>query len=116
MHLRRSPPWSSVLTKMKQIGEAYFDTSIKNIVIIVPAMISSAKPLGMLALSPRLAIAPIAVAITYNLDKKASNLSEKKVSIFNLSGGTFGISLLTIEEGIFKVKAAADDAHLDSKW
>ncbi|RLN09316.1 tubulin-folding cofactor C [Panicum miliaceum] len=55
---------------------------------------------------------PTAAAIAYRLDKKASNTGEKNVLIFDLGGGTFDVSLLTIEEGIFEVKATAGDTHL----
>ncbi|KAI3821711.1 hypothetical protein L1987_09283 [Smallanthus sonchifolius] len=52
------------------------------------------------------------VAIAYGLDKKATNVAEKNLLIFDLGGGTFDVSLLTIEEGIFKVKSMAGDTHL----
>ncbi|MQM04686.1 hypothetical protein Taro_037493 [Colocasia esculenta] len=55
---------------------------------------------------------PTAAAIAYGLDKKASSAGEKNVLIFDLGGGTFDVSLLTIEEGIFEVKATAGDTHL----
>uniref|UniRef100_M1CSI7 Heat shock protein n=1 Tax=Solanum tuberosum TaxID=4113 RepID=M1CSI7_SOLTU len=55
---------------------------------------------------------PTAAAIAYGLDKKASKNGEKNVLIFDLGGGTFDVSLLTIEEGIFEVKATAGDTHL----
>jgi heat shock protein 1/8 len=53
---------------------------------------------------------PTAAAIAYGLDKKGGN--EKNVLIFDLGGGTFDVSLLTIEDGIFEVKATAGDTHL----
>ena len=53
---------------------------------------------------------PTAAAIAYGLDKKS--VGEKNVLIFDLGGGTFDVSLLTIEEGIFEVKATAGDTHL----
>eukprot|EP00850_Spirogloea_muscicola_P008171 SM000043S15799 [mRNA] locus=s43:261936:265248:+ [translate_table: standard] len=55
---------------------------------------------------------PTAAAIAYGLDKKASSVGEKNVLIFDLGGGTFDVSLLSIEEGIFEVKATAGDTHL----
>ncbi|KAL9689844.1 hypothetical protein QQ045_010235 [Rhodiola kirilowii] len=55
---------------------------------------------------------PTAAAIAYGLDKKATSVGEKNVLIFDLGGGTFDVSLLTIEEGIFEVKATAGDTHL----
>jgi len=53
-----------------------------------------------------------AAAIAYGLDKKATSVGEKNILIFDLGGGTFDVSLLTIEEGIFEVKATAGDTHL----
>ena len=53
-----------------------------------------------------------AAAIAYGLDKKATSVGEKNVLIFDLGGGTFHVSLLTIEEGIFEVKATSGDTHL----
>lgn len=55
---------------------------------------------------------PTAAAIAYGLDKKSSSAGESNVLIFDLGGGTFDVSLLTIEEGIFEVKATAGDTHL----
>ncbi|KAF9623676.1 hypothetical protein IFM89_003708 [Coptis chinensis] len=61
---------------------------------------------------PKLYRKPTAAAIAYGLDKKATSVGEKNVLIFDLGGGTFDVSLLTIEEGIFEVKATAGDTHL----
>merc|ERR1711871_1352035 len=55
---------------------------------------------------------PTAAAIAYGLDKNHAAASEKNVLIFDLGGGTFDVSLLTIEEGMFEVKATAGDTHL----
>ena len=55
---------------------------------------------------------PTAAAIAYGLDKKSGSTGEANVLIFDLGGGTFDVSLLTIEEGIFEVKATAGDTHL----
>lgn len=68
---------------------------------------------SMLALNAmRIINEPTAAAIAYGLDKKATSFGEKNVLIFDLGGGTFDVSLLTIEEGIFEVKATAGDTHL----
>jgi actin-like ATPase involved in cell morphogenesis len=55
---------------------------------------------------------PIAAAIAYGLDKQATSVGEKNVLIFDLGGGAFNVSILTIEEGIFEVKATTGDTHL----
>merc|ERR1719305_1697871 len=107
---------SMVLTKMKEIAENYLGKEVKNAVITVPAYFSDAqrqatKDAGVISGLNVLRIInePTAAAITYGLDKKGS---EKNVLIFDLGGGTFDVSLLTIEEGIFEVKATAGDTHL----
>nr|GEU40119.1 heat shock cognate 70 kDa protein 2-like [Tanacetum cinerariifolium] len=110
---------SMVLIKMKEIAEAYLGKSIKNAVVTVPAYFSDSqrqatKDAGAIAGLNVLRIInePTAAAIAYGLDKKASSTGEKNVLIFDLGGGTFDVSLLTIEDGIFEVKATAGDTHL----
>ncbi|KAI7983567.1 Heat shock cognate 70 kDa protein [Camellia lanceoleosa] len=110
---------SMVLIKMKEIAEAYLGTTIKNVVVTVPAYFNDSqrqatKDAGVIAglNVMRIINEPTAAAIAYGLDKKAKNSGEKNVLIFDLGGGTFDVSLLTIEEGIFEVKATAGDTHL----
>ncbi|XP_026453975.1 probable mediator of RNA polymerase II transcription subunit 37c [Papaver somniferum] len=110
---------SMVLIKMREIAEAYLGSSIKNAVVTVPAYFNDSqrqatKDAGSIAGLNVLRIInePTAAAIAYGLDKKASSVGEKNVLIFDLGGGTFDVSLLTIEEGIFEVKATAGDTHL----
>jgi L1 cell adhesion molecule like protein len=107
---------SMVLTKMKEIAESYLGTDVKNAVITVPAYFNDSqrqatKDAGVIAGLNVLRIInePTAAAIAYGLDKKEG---ERNVLIFDLGGGTFDVSLLTIEEGIFEVKATAGDTHL----
>ncbi|XP_026414825.1 probable mediator of RNA polymerase II transcription subunit 37c [Papaver somniferum] len=110
---------SMVLIKMREIAEAYLGSSIKNAVVTVPAYFNDSqrqatKDAGSIAGLNVLRIInePTAAAIAYGLDKKSSSTGEKNVLIFDLGGGTFDVSLLTIEEGIFEVKATAGDTHL----
>ncbi|XP_015584232.2 heat shock 70 kDa protein-like [Ricinus communis] len=110
---------SMVLTKMKEIAEAFLGQTIKNAVVTVPAYFNDSqrqatKDAGAIAALNVLRIInePTAAAIAYGLDKKASRKGEQNVLIFDLGGGTFDVSLLTIEEGIFEVKATAGDTHL----
>ncbi|XP_010456365.1 PREDICTED: probable mediator of RNA polymerase II transcription subunit 37c [Camelina sativa] len=110
---------SMVLIKMREIAEAYLGTTIKNAVVTVPAYFNDSqrqatKDAGVIAGLNVLRIInePTAAAIAYGLDKKATSVGEKNVLIFDLGGGTFDVSLLTIEEGIFEVKATAGDTHL----
>merc|ERR1711880_14939 len=107
---------SMVLTKMKEVSEAYLGREVKNAVITVPAYFNDSqrqatKDAGVISGLNVLRIInePTAAAIAYGLDKKGA---EKNVLIFDLGGGTFDVSLLTIEEGIFEVKATAGDTHL----
>eukprot|EP00300_Choanocystis_sp_HF-7_P006926 c14988_g1_i1.p1 GENE.c14988_g1_i1~~c14988_g1_i1.p1 ORF type:complete len:649 (-),score=69.81 c14988_g1_i1:29-1975(-) len=110
---------SMVLTKMKETAEAYLGKEVKNAVITVPAYFNDAqrqatKDAGAICGLNVLRIInePTAAAIAYGLDKKGTSKGEKNVLIFDLGGGTFDVSLLTIEEGIFEVKATAGDTHL----
>ncbi|KAG7992713.1 hypothetical protein I3843_02G140700 [Carya illinoinensis] len=110
---------SMVLVKMKEIAEAYLGHIVKNAVITVPAYFNDSqrqatKDAGAIAglNVMRIINEPTAAAIAYGLDKKGSRSGEKNVLIFDLGGGTFDVSLLSIEEGIFEVKATAGDTHL----
>uniref|UniRef100_A0A182T5L4 Heat shock cognate 70 n=1 Tax=Anopheles maculatus TaxID=74869 RepID=A0A182T5L4_9DIPT len=108
---------SMVLTKMKETAEAYLGQSVKNAVITVPAYFNDSqrqatKDAGAIAGLNVLRIInePTAAAIAYGLDKKGAG--ERNVLIFDLGGGTFDVSILTIEDGIFEVKSTAGDTHL----
>lgn len=110
---------SMVLTKMKEIAEAFLGQTVKNAVVTVPAYFNDSqrqatKDAGLIAGLNVLRIInePTAAAIAYGLDKKSTSTKEKNVLIFDLGGGTFDVSILTIEEGIFEVKATAGDTHL----
>ncbi|KAG1326542.1 heat shock 70 kDa protein [Cocos nucifera] len=110
---------SMVLSKMREIAEAFLGHSIKDAVITVPAYFNDSqrqatKDAGAIAgLNViRMINEPTAAAIAYGLDKKAGRSGERNVLIFDLGGGTFDVSLLTIEKGIFEVKATAGDTHL----
>ena len=108
---------SMVLTKMKEIAEMYIGTDIKDAVVTVPAYFNDSQ---RQATKDAAAIAgfnclriinePTAAAIAYGLDKHKDE--DKNVLIFDLGGGTFDVSLLNIEGGIFEVKATAGDTHL----
>merc|ERR1711968_160949 len=106
-----------VLTKMKDTAAAFVGKDIKDVVITVPAYFNDSqrqatKDAGAIAGLNVLRIInePTAAAIAYGLDKKAAG--ESNVLIFDLGGGTFDVSLLTIDDGIFEVKATAGDTHL----
>ena len=111
---------SMILVKMKEVAEAYLGKEVKNAVVTVPAYFNDSqrqatKDAAVIAgiNCMRIINEPTAAAIAYGLDKKAeSGGAERNVLIFDLGGGTFDVSLLTIEEGIFEVKATAGDTHL----
>merc|ERR1712076_318941 len=109
---------SMVLLKMKETAEAYLGHDIRDAVVTVPAYFNDSqrqatKDSGVIAGLNVLRIInePTAAAIAYGLDKK-KGAAECNVLIFDLGGGTFYVSILTIEEGIFEVKSTAGDTHL----
>ncbi|KAH1164876.1 hypothetical protein KIL84_014071 [Mauremys mutica] len=108
---------SMVLTKMKEIAEAYLGKTVTNAVVTVPASFNDSqrqatKDAGTIAGLNVLRIInePTAAAIAYALDKKVG--AERNVLIFDLGGGTFNVSILAIEDGLFEVKSTAGDNHL----
>jgi len=110
---------SMVLTKMKETAEAYLGQSVSEAVITVPAYFNDAqrqatKDAGHIAGLKVLRIInePTAAAMAYGLDKKGSSSTEQNVLIFDLGGGTFDVSVLSIDEGMFVVKSTAGDTHL----
>merc|ERR1711936_975883 len=110
---------SMVLTKMKETAEAYLGKTVKDAVVTVPAYFNDSqrqatKDAGVIAGLNVLRIInePTAAAIAYGLDKKKGDTSESNVLIFDLGGGTFDVSILTIEDGIFEVRSTSGDTHL----
>merc|ERR1712142_159279 len=108
---------SMVLNKMRDTAEAYLGATVSNAVITVPAYFNDSqrqatKDAGVISGLNVLRIInePTAAAIAYGLDKKVSG--EKHVLIYDLGGGTFDVSILTIEDGIFEVKSTSGDTHL----
>jgi heat shock protein 1/8 len=108
---------SMVLIKMKETAEAYLGKTVSDAVVTVPAYFNDSqrqatKDAGTIAALNVLRIInePTAAAIAYGLDKKVGH--ERNVLIFDLGGGTFDVSILSIEDGIFEVKSTAGDTHL----
>jgi len=108
---------SMILSKMKQIASTYLGEEIKDAVVTVPAYFNDAqrqatKDAGMIAGLNVLRIInePTAAAIAYGLDRKKDG--ERNVLIFDCGGGTHDVTLLTIDDGIFEVKATAGDTNL----
>jgi molecular chaperone DnaK (HSP70) len=105
-----------ILVKMKEVAEAYLGKEVKHAVVTVPAYFNDAqrqatKDAGIIAGLDVLRIInePTAAAIAYGMDKKQG---EKSIIVFDLGGGTFDVSLLTIDNGVFEVVATAGDTHL----
>lgn len=110
---------SMILNKVKEVANAYLNADVKNAVITVPAYFDdlqrkatkdAATAAGLDVL--RLLNEPTAAAIAYGLDEMATFSGETNVLIFDLGGGTFDVSLVTIDQGTFKVKAVGGDTHL----
>ena len=106
-----------VLTKMKTIAEDYLAANVTHAVVTVPAYFNDAqraatKDAGIIAgLNViRIINEPTAAAIAYGLNDKSSG--EKNILVFDLGGGTFDVSLLTIADGVFEVIATNGDTHL----
>jgi len=105
-----------VLVKMKEVAEAYLGKKVTHAVVTVPAYFNDAqrqatKDAGRIAglIVMRIINEPTAAAIAYGLDKKEG---EKNILVFDLGGGTFDVSLLTIDNGVFEVVATNGDTHL----
>ncbi|KAF5403272.1 Endoplasmic reticulum chaperone BiP [Paragonimus heterotremus] len=105
-----------VLGKLKEFAEGYLGKNVTHAVVTVPAYFNDAqrqatKDAGVIAGLKVLRIInePTAAAIAYGLDKKEG---EKNILVYDLGGGTFDVSLLTIENGVFEVVATSGDTHL----
>jgi heat shock protein 5 len=106
-----------ILGKMKDIAESYLGETVKNAVVTVPAYFNdnqrqATKDAGTIAGLNVLRVVnePTAAAIAYGLDKMEGK--ERQIIVYDLGGGTFDVSLLQIEKGVFEVLATAGDTHL----
>lgn len=106
-----------LLTKLKEDAEAYLGESVKDAVITVPAYFTDScrqatKDAAIIAGLNVLRIInePTAAAIAYGLDNKS--IKEQNILIFDFGGGTFDVTILNIDEGIFEVKATSGNGHL----
>ena len=109
---------SMILSKMKEVAEAYLGTNISDVVITVPAYFNDSqrqatKDAGVIAGLNVLRIInePTAAAIAYGLQNDKQN-GERNILIYDLGGGTFDVTLLNLDDGVFEVKATAGDTHL----
>ena len=107
-----------VLGKMKEVAESYLGEPVKNAVVTVPAYFNDAqraatKDAGIIAGLNILRVVnePTAAALAYGLDKTDDG-NERQILVYDLGGGTFDVSVLSIEEGVFEVQSTAGDTHL----
>ncbi|XP_031371803.1 heat shock cognate 70 kDa protein-like [Punica granatum] len=110
---------SMIIARMLELAEAHLGTAVKDAVITVPACFNifqrqATKYAGQIAglNTVRVVSEPTAAAIAYGLDKRRNFVRERNVLVFDLGGGTFDASILSIESGIFEVKATAGDTHI----
>ncbi|PNX86324.1 heat shock protein [Trifolium pratense] len=110
---------SMVLTKMREIAEAYLESPVKNAVVTVPAYFSDSQRKATIDAGAiaglnvlRVMNEPTAAAVAYGLDKRTNCVEERNIFVFDLGGGTFDVSLLTIKDNNFRVKATAGNTHL----
>ncbi|XP_058767726.1 heat shock cognate 70 kDa protein-like [Vicia villosa] len=118
-HLCAEEVSSMVLSKMRQIAEAYLESPVKNAVITVPAYFNDSQRKATIDAGAiaglnvmRVMNEPTAAAIAYGLDKRTDCVEERKMFVFDLGGGTFDVSLLTINNNVYQVKATSGNTHL----
>ena len=110
---------SAVLTKMREIAEAYLGSPVKNVVVTVPAYYNDSQRKATIDAGAiaglnviRILNEPTAAAIAYGLDKRSNYDGKRNILVFDLGGGTFDVTILTIKGDVFDVKATAGNTHL----
>ncbi|MCH84673.1 heat-shock protein [Trifolium medium] len=108
-----------VLTKMREIAEKYLESPVKNAVVTVPAYFNDSQRKATIDAGAiaglnviRIINEPTAAALAYGLDKRSNCVEENNIFVFDLGGGTFDVSILTIKDRIFQVKATGGNTHL----
>ncbi|XP_022635904.1 probable mediator of RNA polymerase II transcription subunit 37c [Vigna radiata var. radiata] len=110
---------SMILSKMRDIAEAYLEKPVKNAVVTVPAYFNDSQRKATMDAGAiiglnviRIINEPTAAAIAYGLDKRNDCVGGRNIFVFDFGGGTFDVSILTIETKVFQVKATAGNTHL----
>ncbi|CAI8612068.1 unnamed protein product [Vicia faba] len=118
-HLCAEEISSMILTKLREIAEKYLDSPVKNVVVTVPAYFCDAQRKATIDAGAiagvnviRIINEPTAAALAYGLDKRSNFVGEKNIFVFDLGGGTFDVSILTINDKDFQVKATGGNTHL----
>ncbi|MCI37015.1 heat-shock protein, partial [Trifolium medium] len=108
-----------VLTKMRKVAETYLMTPVKNVVVTVPAYFNDSQRKATIDAGAiaglnvvQIINEPTAAAIAYGFDKKSYCDVKRNIFVFDLGGGTFDVSILTIKGHVFDVKATAGNTHL----
>ncbi|KAJ1443112.1 Heat shock protein 70 family [Sesbania bispinosa] len=121
-HLSAEEISSMILAKMRETAEAYLESPVKNAVISVPAYFNDSQRKATIDAGAiaglnvmRIINEPTAAALAYGLDKRNNCAEERNIFVFDLGGGTFNVSLLTIKDKVFQVKATAGNTHLGGR-
>jgi L1 cell adhesion molecule like protein len=108
-----------VLTKMREVAETYLQSPVQNAVVTVPAYFNDSQRKATVDAGAiaglnviRILNEPTAAAIAYGLDKRGDFDGKRNIFVFDLGGGTFDVSILTIKGDVFEVKATAGNTHL----
>ncbi|XP_058762936.1 heat shock cognate 70 kDa protein-like [Vicia villosa] len=110
---------SMVLTKLREVAEEFVDFPVKNAVVTVPAYFNDSQRKATIDAGAiaglnviRIINEPTAAAFAYGLNKRTKCVGENNIFVFDLGGGTFDVSVLTIKDNLFQVKATAGNTHL----
>ena len=110
---------SMILTKMREVAEKFLESPVNNAVVTVPAYFNDSQRKATIDAGAiaglnviRVINEPTAAAIAYGLDKRINCVGERNIFVFDLGGGTFDVSILTIKDKVFQVKATGGNTHL----
>ncbi|XP_058741084.1 heat shock cognate 70 kDa protein 2-like [Vicia villosa] len=110
---------SMILTKMRETAEKFLEFPVKNVVVTVPAYFCDAQRKATIDAGAiaglnviRIINEPTAAALAYGLDKRTNYVGERNIFVFDFGGGTFDVSILTIKDKVFQVKATGGNTHL----
>lgn len=118
-HLCTEEISSMILAKMREIAEVYLESPVKNVVITVPAYFNDTQRKATIDVGAiagldvmKIMSEPTAAAVAYSLNKRTDCVGEQNIFVFDLGGGTFDVSLVTITDKVFQVKETSGNTHL----